>query len=143
MHGLPTASWQHFHHVADIGVRGSGATLAEAFEQAALAMTAVIVDPVRVKASQEIEVDVEAADDELLLTEWLDALVYEMATRRMLFAHFEVRIDGQRLHARVAGEPIDVARHRPTVEVKGATFTELHVWQGEDGLWHAQCVVDV
>lgn len=39
-----TARWEHFPHQADIGVRGMGATLAQAFEQAALALTAVIVD---------------------------------------------------------------------------------------------------
>ena len=68
---------------------------------------------------------------------------YEMATRRMLFVRFEVAIDGEALTGRAWGEPIDVARHQPTVEVKGATFTELRVWQSSDGQWHAQCVVDV
>lgn len=41
------------------------------------------------------------------------------------------------------GEPLDRARHRPAVEIKGATYTELHVRQDADGTWHAQCVVDV
>jgi len=41
------------------------------------------------------------------------------------------------------GEPIDVERHRPTVEIKGATFTELAVRRNSDGFWLAQCVVDV
>jgi tRNA nucleotidyltransferase (CCA-adding enzyme) len=143
VHASPAASWEHFHHVADIGVRGTGATLAEAFAQAAQALTAVIVDPDAVAAREPIGIEVSAADDELLLTEWLDALIYEMATRKMLFARFDVRIEGHRLQARVWGEPIEVARHQPTVEIKGATFTELRVWHGEDGLWHAQCVVDV
>jgi SHS2 domain-containing protein len=73
----------------------------------------------------------------------LNALIYEMATRHMLFARFEVKIRGDVLKARVWGEAIDVARHQPTVEIKGATFTELRVWRSGDGLWHAQCVVDV
>jgi len=34
--------WEHFPHEADIGVRGFGATPAEAFEQAALALTAAV-----------------------------------------------------------------------------------------------------
>lgn len=143
MNDSPAGSWEHFHHVADIGVRGTGSTLAEAFEQAARAMTAVIVDPDTVATSESLDISVAAADDEILLTEWLNALIYEMATRKMLFARFEVRIAGHRLQARVWGEPIEVARHQPTVEIKGATFTELRVWQGADALWHAQCVVDV
>ena len=39
------AHWEHFSHEADIGIRGVGPTLATAFEQAAIAMTAVITDP--------------------------------------------------------------------------------------------------
>ncbi len=138
---LPT--WEHFQHVADIGVRGNGQTLAEAFEQAALAMTAVIVEPDTVADSETIELDVSAPDEELLLTEWLNALIYEMATRHMLFARFQVEIRDHELQGKAWGEPIDIAHHQPAVEIKGATFTELRVWQSEKGLWHAQCVVDV
>lgn len=36
--------WTHFHHEADIGVRGTGHSPEEAFEQAAVALTAVITD---------------------------------------------------------------------------------------------------
>jgi SHS2 domain-containing protein len=66
-----------------------------------------------------------------------------MAVRHMLFSRFEVRLDGTRLHARAWGEAVDMARHQPAVEVKGATYTELRVFQDAQGLWHAQCVVDV
>jgi SHS2 domain-containing protein len=41
------------------------------------------------------------------------------------------------------GEPIDVLRHQPATEVKGATFTELSVTQSLDGRWIAQCILDV
>ena len=135
--------WEHFRHIADIGVRGCGRSLAEAFEQVALAMTAVILDPAAVACGESLQIEVSASDHELLLTEWLNALIYEMATRHMLFARFEVEIRGDILKARAWGEAIDVARHQPAVEIKGATFTELRVWRSEDGLWRAQCVVDV
>jgi tRNA nucleotidyltransferase (CCA-adding enzyme) len=142
--GDPSApAWEHFHHVADIGVRGIGHTLAEAFEQAALAMTAVILEPDAIVERKSVELELSAPDNELLLTEWLNALIYEMATRRMLFGRFEVALGDHRLKARAWGEDIDLARHQPTVEIKGATLTELRVWKDEEGLWHAQCVVDV
>ena len=135
--------WEHFHHVADIGVRGSGHTQAEAFEQAALAMMAVIVEPETVEDSEMIELNLSAQDDELLLTEWLNTLIYEMATRRMLFTRFQLQIQDHSLLGKAWGEPIDVARHQPAVEIKGATYTALRVWQDKQSLWHAQCVVDV
>ena len=61
---------------------------AESFEQAAVALTAVITDPDSVAANERVEVTCEATDDELLLVNWLNALIYEMATRRMLFARY-------------------------------------------------------
>ena len=137
------ARWEHYEHGADIGVRGLGATKASAFEQAALALTAVIVDPDAVEARERVSVACKASDDELLLADWLNALVYEMATRKMLFGRFRVRIDGTNLTAEAWGEKTDVARHRPAVEVKGATYTTLHVGQENDGTWVAQTVVDV
>lgn len=126
-----------------MGVRGFGMTKEEAFEQAALALTAVVTDPKTVTENEVVEITCEAPDDELLFVDWLNALVYEMATRNMLFSRFEVRIDGQRLHGKAWGEKVHVARHQPAVEVKGATYTALSVSPDESGNWLAQCVVDV
>ena len=137
------AGWEHYIHGADIGVRGIGATKAQAFEQAAVALTAVIAEPETVAPRQEVTLSCAAPDDELLLADWLNALIYEMATRDMLFSRFSVRIDGERLEATARGEQLDVARHRPAVEVKGATYTELRVAREMSGAWVAQCVVDV
>ena len=135
--------WEHFAHGADIGVRGIGATRSEAFEQAALALTAVVTDPASVAAREPAVIRCEAPDDELLLADWLNAIVYEMATRGALFGRFAVTLDRQRLEATAWGEPVDRARHRPAVEVKAATYTALAVAQRADGAWIAQCVVDV
>jgi len=135
--------WEHFPHQADMGVRGVGPTLAAAFEQAARAMTAVVTDLERVVPSEAVEISCAAPDDELLLVDWLNALILEMAARRMLFSRFTVNLDDGRLQATAWGEPVDVARHQPAVEIKGATYTELKVGRTESGLWVAQCVVDV
>jgi SHS2 domain-containing protein len=135
-------AWEHFEHGADIGVRGRGASRAEAFAQAALALTAVVTNPADVEPRERVAIECEAPDDELLFAEWLNALVYEMSTRRMLFSRFRVRIRGGRLSGAAWGERVDPARHRPAVEVKGATYTTLHVAR-ENGGWVAQTVVDV
>jgi SHS2 domain-containing protein len=136
-------SWDHFVHGADIGVEGRGPTLAASFEQAALALTAVIADPALVEPGERIEIACEAPDPELLLADWLNALIYEMSTRRMLFGRFLLTIDGDRLLGTAWGEVVDLGRHHPAVEVKGATYTELSVTRNEKGTWTARCVVDV
>jgi SHS2 domain-containing protein len=46
--------WAHFHHEADIGIRGIGRTREEAFEEAAVALTAVITDPESVACAKTI-----------------------------------------------------------------------------------------
>jgi tRNA nucleotidyltransferase (CCA-adding enzyme) len=134
--------WEHFAHEADIGVRGVAPTKAQAFEQAALALTAVVTDPTLVEAREELSVSCEAPDDELLLVDWLNAVIFAMATRRLLFSRFRVSISGQSLAATLAGEPVDRGRHQPAVEIKGATYTMVRV-AAEDGHWIAQTVVDV
>ncbi len=136
-------SWEHFTHVADIGIRGFGASMAEAFEQAALAMSAVVTDLSKVQPRDAVEIVCEAPNADFLLTDWLNTIVYEMATRKMLFSRFEVTLNGNRLSARAYGEQVDIPKHQPAAEVKGATLSELAVTQQPDGLWRAQCIVDV
>lgn len=146
MMGIDEASashWEHFEHRADMGIRGVGDTVAVAFQQAALALTAVITDLSGVNPAEPVDIACEAPDLEYLFVDWLNSLVFEMATRRMLFSRFEVEIRHTRLRARAWGEAVDVSRHHPTVEVKGATYTALRVAQEPSGRWIAQCVVDV
>ncbi|MEB3321454.1 MAG: archease [Synechococcaceae cyanobacterium] len=147
------ARWEHFEHGADIGVRGLAPTRAGAFEQAALALTAVIADPAGVQAREAVPIRCAAPDAELLLLDWLNALVSAMALRRMLFGRFTVTITpsagpgegpgGLALEGVARGEPLDPARHDPAVEVKGATCTSLRVAPTPEGGWLAQTVVDV
>lgn len=135
--------WQTFAHEADVGVRGSGPSMAAAFAEAAVALTAAVCDPGRVVAREPVPVACAAPDDEMLLVDWLNALVFEMATRGMLFSRFEVSISDRHLTATAWGEPVDIARHQPAAEVKAVTYCELAVGRDADGLWFAQCVIDV
>jgi SHS2 domain-containing protein len=135
--------WEHFAHVADMGVRGIGKTKNEAFEEAAKSLAALTTDIERVSPREKVDVSLSAPDDEQLLVEWLDALVFEMATRRFVFSRFEARIADGTLEGSLWGEAFDESRHSVGVEVKGPTFTELHVGVRDDGLWVAQLIVDV
>lgn len=137
------AGWEHFSHSADIGVRAWGPTIERAFEEAAAALTGIVTNA-EVMPSQEVTVACNAPDLELLLVAWLNVIIYEMAVRRMVFSRFAVRTDGARhLRGSMWGEPIDMLRHAPAVEPKGATVTALRVEREPNGLWTAACVVDV
>ena len=138
-----TPHWEHFEHGADIGIRGIAPTLEQAFEQAAVAMTAVITHPDQVSASKAVSICCQAPDHELLLLDWINELVYQMAVQGLLFKHYQVAINDGNLAATAFGETVDRQKHQPAVEIKGATFTELRVYQQPDGCWVAQCIVDV
>jgi SHS2 domain-containing protein len=137
-----TSDYETFEHEADIGIRGYGRTLDEAFAHAAAAMYSVIVDIGRVEPNVSRNLTAAADDREQLLVEWLNALLAISDIERMVFSKFEVRIEANMLTGTAWGELLDRSRHRPNVEVKGATYHLLNVRQ-ESGRFVAQCVVDV
>jgi SHS2 domain-containing protein len=135
--------WEHFDHDADMGIRGMAPTLAGSFEQAALALTAVITDPDNVGKTRTISIKCQAPDNELLFLDWINELIYQMSTQSLIFSRYEVKIEQGELTAMASGEPVDRQKHQPAVEIKGATFTELRVYRNEEAMWVAQCIVDV
>ena len=134
--------WEHFSHDADLGLRGWGTDRPRLFVAMAEALTAAITDPADVAQKDCVEIGCSAPSDDILMADWLNALVYEMAVRRMLFSRFDVAIDDGELRALAYGEAVNREKHRPAVEVKGVTLTTLEVARTTDG-WRAQCVVDV
>jgi SHS2 domain-containing protein len=135
-------NYETFEHEADIGIRGSGSSIEEAFENAARALYSVMVNISRVEPSEKKIVTVTAPDNELLLVEWLNALLSLSDIERMVFSKFEVKISGMNLSGTAWGEKLDTTRHEPGVEVKGATYHMLSVTK-RNSTYTAQCVVDV
>ncbi|HEX9137245.1 MAG TPA: archease [Nitrospirota bacterium] len=134
--------FETFEHEADIGIRGFGGSLKEAFENVAVALYSVMVNIDAVHAMEERTVTVSAPDRELLLVEWLNALLAISDIEHMIFSEFDVKIEGTTLTGVAWGEALDRDRHEPHVEVKGATYHMLSVKE-QDGKYTAQCVVDV
>lgn len=138
----PSPAWEHFPHGADIGIRGIGETVEEAFAMAALALNAIIVDTKETHPTETIEIQCRAPDIELLFFDWINALIYEIDTRQMVFSEFDVQLGNNRLTATIKGEPIDRHKQQTIVEPKGATMSALSVAKTNDH-WRAQCIVDV
>lgn len=134
--------WKHFSHQADIGVKAIAENLSEAFAEAALGLTAIVTEPERIDCTNSVTIKVKAENTEMLFVNWLNAVIYEMATRHMLFGKFEVEIDDLRLSAKIWGERVDLKKHSPVVEPKAVTFNQLSV-KDINGNWTVQCVIDV
>ncbi|MDH4202836.1 MAG: archease [Phycisphaerae bacterium] len=135
--------WEHFHHQADIGIRGIGQTLEEAFAEGAVALMAVVCSPQKVQSKETVKIECESDEKDLLFADWINALIYEMDVRKMLFGRFEVKLENHKLTGTAWGEKCDPDRHEFAVEVKAATFMELKAYKDNDGQWVVQCVVDV
>jgi len=131
----------YFHHDADVGIIGRGATVERAFESAAEAAFAVTADPRSLRETQEVSVSFVEDDLELALPQWLNALIGAARERGMALRRFALSREGSRWIGRAWGEPWRADMERGT-EVKGATLTMLSVRRSGGG-WEARCVVDV
>jgi len=139
--------WEHYEHAADVGIRGYGSTLEEAFEAVALALFDVMVDVRRVESRECREVEVEEEDLEALLYSFLEELLVLHDMEGLVFGDVKVGIwtteNGYRLKAKACGEPLDYDRHEPKEEVKAITYHDMKIEQLPDGRWMAQLVPDL
>jgi len=131
----------YFEHDADMGIVGRGETIERAFENAAMAMFAMMTGPAKVELRASVAIEFEEADRELALVTWLNRLLGEARSRTMVFGRFHLRRDAAHWSGSAEGEPWRAGLERG-VEVKGATLTALAVTE-RDGIWDARCVVDV
>ncbi len=136
--------FETFEHGADIGIRGVGQSLEEAFVNAAKALFSLMVLNLdEVRREKEVHVKAQGESLEELFLDWLNGLLAQAGIENLVLAEFSCQIKpGYVLRGSAWGERIDPERHELGEEVKGATYTLLKV-EKTDGLWVAQCVVDV
>ena len=139
--------WEHYEHTADIGIRGYGRTLEEAFENVAMALFDVMVNVKKVEPKEVREIEVEGEDLYALLYNFLEELLILHDTEGLVFSDFDVKIEktekGYKLKAKAYGEPLDYEKHEPKEEVKAITYHDMKIEQLEDGTWIAQLVPDL
>ncbi|MCD6453337.1 MAG: archease [Dehalococcoidales bacterium] len=116
-------------HTADVGIMAYGETIALAFANAARALFSLIVELDSVSEVLYRDIEVTAPDEESLLVEWLNELIYRFDTEHIIFKRFEVTLDKRRLKARSYGEKIDSSRHQLKTGVKAATYYMLRIEQ--------------
>ena len=130
-------------HTADVGFRASGATREEMFESAALALEAIAFEPEDITARTCHPIAATGEDYESLLVNWLSEVLYYLDGRRVLMSRFRVeRLTPRSVTGHGWGEPLDPARHRAKVIVKGITYHQLKI-ERAGGLWRATVYVDI
>jgi len=137
-------SYSHFEHQADIGIKGIGKTLAEAFEEAGRAMFAVMTDIKKIKPTQKIEFEIQADNEVELLIEFLNRALGEADAEGIFLSKFKVAIvnDGTPVLAATAWGSRITGKTEVRTEVKAATLSQAKVEKkGKEFI--AQCIVDV
>ena len=80
------------------------------------------------------DAELTATDEESLLVEWLNELIYQFDTEGIIFKRFDIiQLDNTRLKARGYGEKVDKSRHKIKMGVKAATYHMLKVERGDGG----------
>jgi len=135
--------YEIFDHTADLGLRIRADDLEGLFAEAARALfSAIVTNPEDVRPAETTAIELEAEQRDELLRDWLAELLYLFHAEHRLFAEFTVELDGPRLKATAAGEPIDPTRHDLDSEIKAVTYHGLKVEHDGDG-WLAEVIVDL
>jgi SHS2 domain-containing protein len=135
--------YEHFEHTADLGLRVRAPDLDTLFAEAALALTAAIVEDVTtIEPREEVELIVTGNDTAYRMVDWLTSVLIEFETEHWLFREFRVKNRPTGLTATCRGEPFDPVRHPLSHEVKAITYHGLVV-EPADGGWLAEVIVDI
>jgi len=120
------------NHTADVGIIAYGADLKQAFANAARGLFSLITDLDGVEEVLHRDAELTASDEESLLVEWLNELIYQFDTEGIIFKRFDIiRLDSTRLKARSYGEKVDKSKHKLKIGVKAATYHMLKVDKGD------------
>jgi SHS2 domain-containing protein len=129
--------FEFLEHTADAYIAAYGKDLAEAFENAALAMFDVMTDVEKVSPKVKDTIEVEAEDEYALLYSWLEALLIKFDTNGMLYSKFKVSdlsraSGGFRLRAEIWGEKFNAKKHAQKVGVKAVTYHRMEIIKNPD-----------
>jgi len=146
---------EHFEHQADVGVRGTGITLSQAFEECAVALTEIIVDTRTIQPKKSHVLELNGTDNGALLVSFLNELLFIKDKKKMFYSKFRIKLGKENivdssgnvkemvtLKATCFGEKINRNKHALRTDPKAATYSELFAGE-KNGQFIAQCVVDV
>ncbi len=137
--------YEFFPHTADIKFKAYGQTMEEAFSNAALALTKIMVEPDSVEPETEEKIEVESEDEKALLYDFLERfLVLFEVNDFLMHSVKELKIekdDKFRLKAIVQGDE-NLNKYEPETHIKAITYQEMEIFE-KDGKWTVQVVPDI
>jgi SHS2 domain-containing protein len=148
-------SHRPLEHTADVGIEVEAPSREALFAEAAVALCDTVTESRTVRPALERELAVEAADDELLLVDFLNEVVFLFETEGLVFGECAVELragaaggeaeragDTVALRAVLRGERYDRERHPLRAVVKAVTYHGLRVWRDGER-WRALVLFDL
>lgn len=134
-------------HTGDAGLIVTAPTLTRLFTACAEEMTRLACPAGEVRRALARPIEAAGHDLVELLVNWLSEINGLGAAHRELYGAFFLdeflQSDGDcRLRGRVDGEPIDLARHHLSREIKAITFHQAEVIEA-NGRWRARVIFDL
>ena len=116
------------NHTADVSIIAYGADIRQAFVNAARALFSLITELDDVAEILYRDIKLTAPDQESLLVEWLNELIYLFDIENIVFKRFDIiKLNNTQLKARSYGEKVDSSKHKLKTGVKAATYHMLKV----------------
>ena len=135
--------YEFIDHTADIGIILRTESKEELFEKAAMAAFDIMADLDQIKTDEEIDVEIEGEDDEELMVNWLNELIFLFDAKGWLFSKFDIKaINDKILRATCSGEKFKPQVHRVTTELKAATYHSILVSKDRIG-WSLRIIFDI
>jgi len=136
-------TYELIDHTADVGLKAYGKNLSEAFQNAAKGMFDIITDSSEIEPVGQYDIQLEAADLEQLLVDFLSELLFLNSAQNLVFGFFKVELDENKnsLSARVFGEKFNISKHKIGAEIKAVTYHMLEVKNKKP--YHAQVLFDI
>lgn len=153
--------FEFLDHTADVQIRAWGDDLKEAFENAAIAMTAYITDLDTVEMLTKETIKVEADDLLGLFYRFLDSVLFLfnaspfLLSKRVRILKFERPKDDKDqgmgdtegnseylIEAECYGEPFSMAKHPQGTEIKAVTYSNMKIFD-EDTRHEVLFIIDI
>lgn len=117
--------YKFLEHTADAKFQAFGKDLEEAFANAALALTDVVVEQKQVEATEEKVIEIESESKEALLYDFLEKFLYLIDTEHFVLAEVKsIEIKDNKLKAVVLGDK-GVEKYSFKTHVKAMTYNDM------------------
>ncbi len=130
--------------VADVAFVANGKDLSELFINSALALTSIMVEDLKkIEQSKKIKISLSASNNEQLLHDFLEELIFLKDAKLLVFSKFELKVNEKfEINAICFGEKINNEKHTMLVDPKAVTWHKFKLVKTNEG-YQATVIIDV